>query len=57
MRGEMIVHTVRIADGGDILEGDLHIPEDTVGLVIFAQWDPIRAAVGSYAFGALRRQA
>jgi simple sugar transport system permease protein len=26
-----------------------------VGLVIFAQWDPIRAAVGAYAFGALRR--
>lgn len=26
-----------------------------VGLVIFAQWDPIRAAVGSYIFGALRR--
>src|SRR3989304_954559 len=26
-----------------------------IGLVIFAQWDPIRAAVGSYAFGALRR--
>ncbi len=26
-----------------------------VGLVIFAQWDPIRAAVGSYVFGALRR--
>ena len=26
-----------------------------VGLVIFAQWDPVRAAVGSYAFGALRR--
>ncbi len=26
-----------------------------VGLVIFAQWDPFRAAVGSYAFGALRR--
>ncbi len=26
-----------------------------VGLVIFAQWDPIRAAIGSYAFGALRR--
>ncbi len=26
-----------------------------VGLVIFAQWDPIRAAVGSYLFGALRR--
>jgi simple sugar transport system permease protein len=26
-----------------------------VGLVIFAGWDPIRAAVGSYAFGALRR--
>jgi simple sugar transport system permease protein len=26
-----------------------------VGLVIFAQWDPIRAAAGSYTFGALRR--
>lgn len=26
-----------------------------IGLVIFAQWDPARAAVGSYAFGALRR--
>jgi simple sugar transport system permease protein len=26
-----------------------------VGLVIFAQWDPVRAAIGSYAFGALRR--
>ncbi len=26
-----------------------------IGLVIFAQWDPVRAAVGSFAFGALRR--
>jgi len=26
-----------------------------VGLVIFAQWDPLRAAVGSYVFGALGR--
>lgn len=26
-----------------------------IGLVIFAQWDPIRAAFGGYAFGALRR--
>lgn len=26
-----------------------------VGLVIFAQWNPIRAAVGAYIFGALRR--
>jgi simple sugar transport system permease protein len=26
-----------------------------IGLVIFAQWDPVRAAVGSYTFGALRR--
>jgi general nucleoside transport system permease protein len=26
-----------------------------VGLVIFAQWDPFRAAIGAYAFGALRR--
>jgi len=26
-----------------------------VGLVIFAQWDPFRAMIGSFAFGALRR--
>lgn len=26
-----------------------------VGLVIFAQWNPLRAALGSYVFGALRR--
>ncbi len=26
-----------------------------VGLVIFAQWDPLRAMFGSYIFGALRR--
>jgi simple sugar transport system permease protein len=26
-----------------------------VGLVIFAQWNPVRAALGAYAFGALRR--
>jgi len=26
-----------------------------VGLVIFAQWNPLRAALGSYLFGALRR--
>lgn len=26
-----------------------------IGLVIFAQWDPFRAAIGAYAFGALRR--
>jgi len=26
-----------------------------VGLTIFAQWNPLRAAAGSYAFGALRR--
>ncbi|HXW00930.1 MAG TPA: ABC transporter permease, partial [Anaerolineae bacterium] len=26
-----------------------------VGLVIFAQWNPIRAALGAYLFGALRR--
>jgi simple sugar transport system permease protein len=26
-----------------------------VGLVIFAQWDPLRAAAGAYTFGALRR--
>jgi ABC-type uncharacterized transport system permease subunit len=26
-----------------------------VGLVIFAQWDPVRGMLGAYAFGALRR--
>jgi simple sugar transport system permease protein len=26
-----------------------------VGLVIFAQWNPMRAAIGGYLFGALRR--
>jgi simple sugar transport system permease protein len=26
-----------------------------IGLVIFAQWNPLRAAFGSYIFGALRR--
>lgn len=26
-----------------------------IGLVIFAQWNPLRAAVGAYTFGALRR--
>lgn len=26
-----------------------------IGLVIFSQWDPFRAAFGAYAFGALRR--
>ena len=26
-----------------------------IGLVIFAQWDPVRGMVGAYAFGALRR--
>ncbi|MFN8453875.1 MAG: ABC transporter permease [Anaerolineae bacterium] len=26
-----------------------------IGLVIFAQWDPIRCAIGAYLFGALRR--
>jgi ABC-type uncharacterized transport system permease subunit len=26
-----------------------------IGLVIFAQWDPVRAAFGSYLFGSLRR--
>ena len=36
MRSEMIVQEVRIADGEDILEGDLHIPENAAGLVIFA---------------------
>ena len=36
MRSEMIVQAVRIADGADMLDGDLHIPENSAGLVIFA---------------------
>lgn len=36
MRSEMIVDAVRIADGADVLEGDLHIPENASGTVIFA---------------------
>jgi simple sugar transport system permease protein len=42
---------------GDLL-GDLTTAGQgwiAVGLVIFAQWDPLRAAFGSYIFGALRR--
>ncbi len=36
MRSEMIVQAVRIADGADILDGDLHVPENPTGIVIFA---------------------
>jgi putative phosphoribosyl transferase len=36
VRSEMIVQAVRIADGADMLDGDLHVPENPAGLVIFA---------------------
>jgi predicted phosphoribosyltransferase len=32
----MIVPAVRIADGADMLDGDLHVPENPAGIVIFA---------------------
>jgi pimeloyl-ACP methyl ester carboxylesterase len=32
----MTISAVRIADGADMLEGNLHIPENAAGLVIFA---------------------
>ena len=31
------------------------VARSTIGLVIFAQWSPIRAAVGAYLFGAIFR--
>jgi len=36
VRSEMIVHTVRIADGAHMLDGDLHVPENATGIVVFA---------------------
>ncbi len=36
VRSEMIVPAVRIADGADMLDGDLHVPENPAGIVIFA---------------------
>jgi len=36
MRSEMIVQAVRIADGADMLDGDLHVPENATGIVVFA---------------------
>ena len=36
MPGEMKIDTVRISDRSAILEGDLHVPEPCIGLVIFA---------------------
>ena len=36
MASEMTISAMRIADGADMLEGDLHIPENAAGLVIFA---------------------
>jgi putative phosphoribosyl transferase len=36
VRSEMIVQAVRIADGADMLDADLHVPENPTGVVIVA---------------------
>jgi putative phosphoribosyl transferase len=36
VRSEMIVQAVRIADGSDMLDGDLHVPENATGIIVFA---------------------
>jgi putative phosphoribosyl transferase len=36
MRSGMVIDAVRIADGPDLLDADLHLPEHARGLVIFA---------------------
>jgi dienelactone hydrolase len=46
----MIIDAVRIADGADMLDGDLHVPERAVGLVIFAHGS------GSSRFSSRNRQ-
>jgi putative phosphoribosyl transferase len=46
----MVVDAVRIADGADILDADLHLPENARGLVIFAHGS------GSSRFSSRNRQ-
>jgi pimeloyl-ACP methyl ester carboxylesterase len=46
----MTTEAVRVADGAAILEGDLHIPEHAIGLVIFAHGS------GSSRFSSRNRQ-
>jgi pimeloyl-ACP methyl ester carboxylesterase len=50
MRSEMIIDAVRIADGAAMLDGDLHVPENATGLVIFAHGS------GSSRFSSRNRQ-
>ena len=50
MRGGMVVDSVRIADGADLLDADLHLPENARGLVIFAHGS------GSSRFSSRNRQ-
>jgi pimeloyl-ACP methyl ester carboxylesterase len=47
---EVTIDAVRIADGADMLEGDLHIPQLALGLVIFAHGS------GSSRFSSRNRQ-
>src|SRR5438874_13233386 len=46
----MVIDAVRIADGADILDADLHLPETALGLVIFAHGS------GSSRFSSRNRQ-
>jgi dienelactone hydrolase len=50
MRSGMVIDAVRIADGPDLLDADLHLPEHARGLVIFAHGS------GSSRFSSRNRQ-
>jgi len=50
MRSGMVIDAVRIADGPDLLDADLHLPENARGLVIFAHGS------GSSRFSSRNRQ-
>ena len=50
MQRGMVIDAVRIADGADMLDADLHLPETALGLVIFAHGS------GSSRFSSRNRQ-
>jgi len=50
MRSGIVVDAVRITDGADTLDADLHLPEDARGLVVFAHGS------GSSRFSSRNRQ-
>jgi putative phosphoribosyl transferase len=50
MRSGVVIDAVRIADGPDLLDADLHLPENARGLVIFAHGS------GSSRFSSRNRQ-